>query len=244
MTLPPRARLAQVLESLAARLPEQLGELLEAERFDDGARALLTVARADADALLAAGIPDDEATWLSERLLQRWADVGSVALDPAVAIRCPDDVWVARRHVALKVEAASDGIEDGWRAEWGPPADPVDEGRSASLHIEPIDGSATRTIRLRVKLWGRSAAGRDIWTAHHTLRVRRPMLTLDERRQRLLVRDQTGAPASRVRVQIGDQLYSASDAGLIELDTPLPVGTRTKVTLRLEQGPLTIGLDG
>jgi hypothetical protein len=62
------------------------------------------------------------------------------------------------------------------------------------------------------------------WTkalATRSVRLRRPVISLDDHRRRLVVRDHTGEPAAGVEVDVGGQVYLTLPGGLLELEQPL-----------------------
>src|SRR5688572_26150871 len=103
---PPRRRLAQVLRSLAKRLPAQVDPILEHARFADDARALARFADAAHVDAATAPLPPEEASRLADLLLARWERVGRVMLEPEAAIVAPDELWIGRDllRVPLTIE--------------------------------------------------------------------------------------------------------------------------------------------
>jgi hypothetical protein len=164
-TLPPRARLAQVVTSLARRLPGQLPALLDAERFADGATALHRLADPTYLAAATAATGPDEAAWLAELLTARWAAVGTVELDPVAALLGPD---TAPRGERIRLVAVADGVDDGWSVSWpvGVTPDP-DDARVGLVTVEQGTAVTARVI-------ARSAAGRHVLTATWTAAIGLP----------------------------------------------------------------------
>jgi hypothetical protein len=218
---PPRDRLMQVVSSLVRRLPEQFDTLLAAERFADGRGALERLSDPDALAQGAAAMAPEEASWMAELLLERWARVGPVTLDPAVAIVGPEDVWLSRRPRDVVYELATSGVEEDWTAQWTGDAQPDADGRQAVLTAHPPRDAAPATATMTVRLMGRAAGRRCILVATRSARLRRPVISLDDHRRRLVVRDHTGEPAAGVEVDVGGQVYLTLPGGLLELEQPL-----------------------
>jgi hypothetical protein len=158
--LPPRARLAQVVTSLVRRVPDELPTLLAAERFADGAAALRRLAAPDHLAAATAATGPDEAAWLAELLLARWAAVGTAELDPAAALLGPDVVAVGEQ---VRLVAVADAVADDWTVAWpvGVTPDP-DDARAGLLVAVPGSSTTARVI-------ARSDTGRVVlpatWTA-------------------------------------------------------------------------------
>ncbi len=220
---PPRERLRHVLTSLSAQLPEQAGTLLVDDRFSAGAAALARLSRrAHLDSALEQMTPA-EAGWLADEVLKRWSDLTEAALEPAVAIQGPDEVWLGRRSIQVELSVASLDVEPGFEVEWSGPVDPV-AGACAVLTLEPPAGDQASQADVRVRVVGRSSAGRCVLVATHRVVSRRPHAVLDPSRRRLIVRDQTGKPAGVLRLVLnGDELHTGR-SGLLKFDEPLERG--------------------
>lgn len=230
---PPRRRLAQVLRSLAARLPAQVAPLLEHTRFADDAAALARFAQvAHADAATAA-LPPEEAAWLADLLLERWARIADPVLDPDVAIVAPDEVWLGKepRRVPLAIETS--GVDPDWEAVWEGDVVPGPPARTGQLLAGPPPGNAPVLLRATARVRARAGGERCVLVAQATVRVRRPVVVVSENRRRILVCDQQEQPAAAVRLEIGERAYTTSAAGLVELAEPAPPGA----TLRVEGVP-------
>ena len=74
---------------------------------------------------------------------------------------------------------------------------------------------------MTVRVIGRAESRRCILTATRRVRVRRPVVSMDESRRRLVVRDHAGEAAGGVDVAIGHQRYTTQPSGLLELEQPL-----------------------
>ncbi len=226
---PPRERLVHTVSSLIRHLPEHLGELLDAERFGEGAGALGRLADPEALAAGAAAMDPAEAAWMADLLLERWARLAEVELDPAVAIVGPDDLWLSRRPRTVELRIATLGVDEGWTAEWTGDAEPGKDGRSARLTAEPPRDDGAVAARLRVRVIGRAEGRRCVLVASRAIQLRRPVISLDESRRRLVIRDQTGAPAAAVEVEVAGEPLVTGPSGLLELSEPLDEGVVVRV---------------
>jgi hypothetical protein len=226
--LPPRERLAHVVRSLLRRLPEDHAALLDAERFAEGRAALARLAAAGAVEAAVAATAPAEAAALADRLLERWGHIGEVRLEPHAAILGPEEIWLgeeAPREIAF--DLAVSGLAEGWSANWSGEARPDADGRAAVLELRPEAGADT--ARLAVRVIGRGPEGRCILAAGRTIPLRRPRLELDAARRRLLLRDQHGRIGARVEVTIAGETWRTSDAGILDLPAPLPLGAEVTV---------------
>jgi hypothetical protein len=170
--LPPRERLALVADSLVRRLPEQLSVLLSAERFADGRAAIERLSAPGATARAAAGLPPEEAQRLADLLLERWASVGEVQLDPAAAITGPEEVWASEQPGPVPYEIATLGVGGDWTAEWTGDATPDEGGRRALLEVPVPAGDGEVLLRLQARVFARAAGRRQVLVAERTVRVR------------------------------------------------------------------------
>lgn len=228
LALPPRARLAHVLRSLAAALPAQVGPLLDAPRFDEGRDALLRIAKDAAGA--AAALAPEEAAWMADTLLARWALVADPVLEPFAAIVAPDAIWIGERAVRMPITVATTGVEDDWEAVWegaviaGPPA------QTAVLEAlpPPESGRAAVIVRARVRARARGGA-RVMLVAEAEIALRRPVLVVSDDARRFVVRDQAGDPAPGVEIEIGAARFVTGPGGLVELASPAEPGAAVRV---------------
>lgn len=215
--LPPRARLAHLLRSLATKLPAEIGPLLDAPRFAQGKTTLQKFADPTAAGAAAASMTPEEAGWMADLLLHRWSFLGDVTVDPAAAILAPEDLWIGDRELRLPLEIATLGIEDDWHAVWeGAVVEPG--GPTGVLLARPPEGDAPAAARVLVRLRARAKGGsRCVLVAEATVRLRRPRIVASDDGRRLLVHDHTGLPGVGVAVEIGEQRSFTAAGGLIEL---------------------------
>jgi hypothetical protein len=229
--LPPRARLAQTLGALARTLPGQLPALLEASRFDDLRPALARLADPDRAAAAAAAMAEEEAAWLAELLLARWAAVAPLVLEPAAAILAPREIWLGRQARLVPLEVVVDGLEEGWQATWEGDLCGETTAASVRLMVRPPAGDGPAVATARVRVAGRAEGKRTLLIDHVRLPVRVPRLALSADRRQLLVRDQEERPAAGVVVAVGEEEWRSDSRGLVRL--PEPLGEKD-ATVRVE----------
>lgn len=228
-TLPPRALLQHLIRSLATKLPDQMAGLLDAPRFADGAAALSRLgdeahARSGAEAMTPA-----EASWMADRLFERWARIADATLDPAVFVVAPDELWMGDRSAQIPVTLATLGIDDDWDAIWEGSVLPGPPGKTCTLTASPPAGEAAAEAVVRARARARANGRRCVLVAEARVKLRSPRVTVSEDGRKLLISDHTGRPAAGVRVEIGDQAVTSGPSGLVELergmapDTPLRV---------------------
>jgi hypothetical protein len=226
---PPRDYLAHVAGAIARRLANDYEELLATERFTEEAALLERLRRPEHVSEGVAYMEPAEAGWLAERLLARWARVADVELGPAVAIVGPDQVWLGDEPQVVTLRLATLGIEDGWDTEWMGDVSVAEDGRSAELKLYPPDGRAPSTLSVGVRLIGRVGDERRVLSALRSLRLRRPVVTLDESRRQLDLRDQSGEPGARVELEVAGETFASDETGSLMLPQPLPEGASLRV---------------
>ncbi|MFV0524140.1 MAG: hypothetical protein ACK5RL_06550 [Acidimicrobiales bacterium] len=151
MTEPP-PDLERLLASLAARLPGQVGDLVDADRFATGRQALARLADPATRASLRT-LDADDRRWLAGELWRSWALIGDPVVDPVARL---EPVGGPDGAVGLTVRV--DGLEAGWTVAWtGAEPDPDDS------RIGLTGGGPARTVTARVA--GRGPDGRVILTA-------------------------------------------------------------------------------
>ena len=219
--LPPRQKLVHVAGSLVRRLPDRFATLLAAPPFADAGEAIGRLADPAALAAGAAAMDPAEAEWMADLLLERWARIDTVELDPAVAILGPEVIWVSSVPRDIAVGLATLGLEDDWSAEWGADAEPEDDGRRAVLRAVPIRGEDRSVRRARVRVIGRAGAMRSVVTAVHEVQVCRPAVTISADRLTLSVQDQSGQPGRHVPISIDGAEHTADSNGCVGLEFPL-----------------------
>lgn len=221
--IPPRARLVHLVRSLAAALPGQVGGLLDAPRFAAGRDALLRLADTAGEA--ASAMEPDEAAWLADTLLTRWAQIADPVLEPFAALLAPDELWIGDGPVRAPITVATEGVDDDWEAVWEGAVLPTPPAQTAVLAVEPLaaDGRATATVRARVRARARAGA-RCLLVAETTIALRRPAVVLGDDGRRVVVRDQAGDPAVGVDLQIGAMRLTTGPGGLAELPRPAEPG--------------------
>lgn len=232
--LPPRMRLVRAATSLARHLPGELAALLDAPRFADERPALARLADADHARAAAAAMSEAEASWLADLLVERWAAVAAVTLDPVAAIVAPAEVWLGRAPVAVTARVAVDGVDEGWRARWDGPdvaaradAEPAD---ACTVTLRRADGEQPPPdLALRVAVEGRAAGARVLLVDHARVAVRVPALAVSDDRRQVLVRDHRERPAADTRVLIGDAERRTDAHGVVHLDQPAPAGAEVRV---------------
>lgn len=223
--LPPRQRLVQLVRSLGRHLPEQLAPLAAHPRFAEPAAAL---ARLADDAHLTAAVsslPDAEAAWLADLLLERWGVLAPPILEPIAAIIAPVELWLGREPVRVPLSVAVVGAEPGWEVVWdGATATAGSTGAAVAI-ADP----AAQLITCRAHVRARTSAGRVALTAAARILLRRPQVTVRDDRRRIVVADQHGAPAVGVTLAIGDSEHTTGPGGLVELAQPAPAGAALRV---------------
>lgn len=216
--LPPRAFLRHVIRSLTTKLPAQMAGLLEAPRFAEGAAALARLgdeahARSGAEAMT-----PEEASWMADRLFERWARIADAALDPAVFVVAPEELWMGDRAVQVPVSLSTLGIDDDWEAVWEGSVLPGPPGKTCTLLASPPAGEAAAEAVVRARVRARASGQRCVLLAEARVKLRRPRVTVSEDGRKLLVADQAGRPAVGARVEIGDQVMTSGAGGLVELE--------------------------
>lgn len=222
-TLPPRQQLAQLVSSMRRRLAGQLDGLLDHPRFATGREAL---ARLDDDTLAnaLAAMPPEEAGAIARTLLERWAAVAEVELEPHAAIVHPEEVWIGARPVAVTVSVeVGDGLTvDG--VAWDGATAAADPRTATILVQPPSDRAGDITVRAHIR--ARGASGRCALAATARITVRQPRITLGDDRRRIVATDHTGRPAVGVELAVGALTAVTGPGGLVELDAPAPPGAR------------------
>ncbi len=159
--LPPSVQLARVVGALTADLPVRWSTLLADDRWADVAESLRRLAVPGAVDAIAADLGDDESARLADLLLARWAAVGDPVLPPAAAIVGPVG---PTGPVGTELAVVVDGLDEGWSATWHGPVDPVD-AEDPNAAVVRLRAGAPAPIRVSVRVFGRSAAGRHILAA-------------------------------------------------------------------------------
>lgn len=227
--LPARARLLHVIHSLAARLPEQMTGLLDAPRFADGAAALARLSDpSHAREAVNAMVPD-EATWMADRLIERWERIAPVVLEPAAFIVIPETIWLADRPARVSITLATIGVDDDWDAVWEGAVAPGPASKTSVLLAPPPEGEAPAEVSVRARVRARANGQRCLLIAEARVALRRPRVIASDDGQRFVITDHTGRPAAAVRVEIGEHVITTGANGLVELpraplsDTPVRV---------------------
>lgn len=215
--LPPRARLLQVIRSITAALPGQMEGLLGAPRFADGAAALARLADPAHAAEAASAMPPEEAAWMADRLLSRWASIAPVVLEPTVAVVAPDAIWIGDRPARVTVSLATSGVDDDWEAVWEGSVIPGPPGKSCVISASPPEGDAPAEAVVRARVRARAGGQRCVLVAEARVPIRRPRITASDDGLRLVIADHTGKPAPGARVEVGDQIFESGPGGLVAL---------------------------
>lgn len=228
--LPPRARLTRVVSALARHLPGELPVLLGGARFERE-RAVLQRLAVDAHVRAAAeALSDPEAAWLAELLLERWADIGTVQLEPIVAIVAPREVWLGDEPLRCTARVAVDGVEPGWRARWDGERVDDDQRHAPELTLELRPGrERARDVTLHLSVEARHGSTRLLLIDQAQIRVRTPLLVISDDRRQLLIRDQHERPAAHVPVEIAGSAHHTSAQGVVQLPEPAPAGAEVRV---------------
>jgi hypothetical protein len=223
MTLSPRHRLEQLIQSMARHLPVQLEGLLAHAKFTDGAAALRRFTDEHHVRAALAALDELEAEWLADQLLERWRAIGEPTLDPIAAIDAPHEIWVGVDPVRITVEVAVLGGEPGWEVIW--------DGATATTHARAVITASPSIpfVTCRAHVRARSSTGRVALVAVARIAVRRPAVTVREDRRRLVVADQQGLPAVGVRLVIGDVEHVTGPGGLVELEHAASRGAPLRV---------------
>lgn len=220
-SLPPRQQVQQIVASLRRRLPGQIEGLLDHPRFTAGREAL---ARLDDDAVAAAtaAMPPEEAAAIAAALLERWAALADVELEPYAAIVAPDEVWIGQRPVVvpLSIEAGDGVTADEVAWDGATSVSPT----TASITVQPPTGDRPVHLAIRAHVRGRTAAGRCILVASARIIIRQPRVILGDDHRRLITTDHTGRPAVGVVVDIGGVKLVTGPGGAIELEQRAPAG--------------------
>jgi hypothetical protein len=227
--LPPRARLAHVLQSLTTTLPGQMIGLLDAPRFAEGAGALGRLADPARAREAADAMTEEEAAWMADRLLERWARIAPVVLEPAVFVIAPAEVWLADRPARVPVSLSTIGVDDDWEAVWTGSVIPGPPGKTSVLSAPPPDGDAPVDAVVRARVRARANGQRCVLVAEARVRLRRPKVTVSDDGLRLVVTDHAGRPAVGVRVEIGEQMVTSGPGGLVELSRAPSPGATVRV---------------
>jgi hypothetical protein len=233
LALPAVARLGQLVRSLGQHLPPEFATMLAAPRFSDGAAALARLSQPEHLAAALAGLSEQEAGRLADRLLARWQRVGGVRLEPAVALTGPREVWVGARPVAVTFHLIAVGLADGWETVWEGATPGADPARSAEVEVAPINDEISAPLIVRARVRARTPDGRrTIEIAEASLHRRRPVVTIlppTGRPLSLTIADHTGAPAAGVRVDLGGDPLVADAAGHVTLPATVAPGTLIRV---------------
>ncbi|MFE9692367.1 hypothetical protein [Micromonospora sp. NPDC005806] len=148
--------LQRVVTSLAARLDGQFDGLLAADRFAEGREALERLQDAAARARLDA-LPEEEAAWLAAELVQRWAAIGPVELDPVAWLEVEPPLADPDGPAGTWLRVLVDGLEAGWTVAWA--------GAEPDADNEQRARAGTETARVVTRVMGRGPAGRVILVA-------------------------------------------------------------------------------
>lgn len=218
--LPPRARLGRVLSSLLRHLPEQLPATLFS-RFEAGTAAMDRLRAEGAVDNLVATLPEAEALWLAEELEARWDRVAGLSLDPVCWLVLPEQLWVGERPVERRLTVGIEGLDSVAEVLWEDPI--VGEGSTGVLTVDPVRGDDVPQQKVAVRVWGRQGEQRVVLRAVARLRLRRPVPILSG--LRLIIRDQSGKSAGRVRVVVGAEAGHTDEEGVLELQERPEAGT-------------------
>lgn len=226
---PPRERLAHVVGSLLAFLSREYSTLLAAERFAEMRGALARLGDADIlDAAVGATAPA-EAAALADRLLERWACLGPIALYPVAAIIGPEAVWSGGEPVEAVYRVVAAAVEPDWSADWTGNVRELPDRRSAALMLPP-DMIATGGIaRIACRVIARGREGRCILVADRAVPVHRLGLRLDAPRRLLTFLDGADRAVAGIEVRVGGAVFRTGPDGTIESGTALPPGTAIEV---------------
>ena len=222
---PPRDFLMHVARTIVGRLPDDYAHLLAAEHFSEEAAVLARLARPEHLAAGAAAMDLAEARWLADRLLARWGRIGEARLGPAVAIAGPDEIWLSDEPRTIAFSLATLGIEEGWEAQWMGDVSVAEDGCSATLMLDPPAGEEPVAVTIGVRLMGRAAGERCALSASKSIRLRRPVVTLDESRRQLSLRDRSGDPGARVELEVAGEVFTTDATGSLVLPQALPEET-------------------
>lgn len=241
---PPRERLAHVVASLVRRLPDQCATLLAADRFAEGREAIARLADVQAAAAGARAMAPAEADWMADLLLQRWARIAPVDLDPAVAIAAPEAIWLGPEPCEVPLTIATLGLDDGWQADWSGDVWPSEDGREAVLRVpaKPQDDRPTRWARVRVI--GRAGGSRCVVGASCEIRLCRPVLSLSADRLTLTLRDDAGNPGAGAPLTIDGTDHLTDAAGRVTLAMPMAPQAQILVAGQPVPTPIPDGGDG
>ena len=151
---PPKAALAAILEGLARRLPEQMGPLMKADRFAEDVQALARLAHAEHRQAALDAMAPEEAQWMADRLMQRWARLGSVEVGPAVALVGPTPLWLGQAPQACTLRLATLGVDEILRVRWAGPG-VIGRGEQATWQLtEPRQPAALPSAQVEVRARG------------------------------------------------------------------------------------------
>lgn len=209
--LPAQDRLAHVVGSLARHLPDQLDTLLAAARFEDGRAALDRLGATGGAASAVAEVRPAEAARLADLLLERWAAVAEVVIDPGAVVIGPEEVWVAEPR-AVRYDVATIGVEDGWTAEWA--------GGSPVREVPVPREDEDVVLHLTVRIFGRVGGRREVLVGERTVRARRPIARVEAGGARVLVSDHRGRPAVNTDVLVDGAAHRTDEHGAVRLDEP------------------------
>lgn len=216
--LPPHAMLRCVVTHVVHCLEADYATLLGAPELE-GLAPAVTALKADDSAIEDLGV--SEAGWLAESLLARWMRLDGRGLPPAIAVLAPRERWVGEGPVAIRAELAQEGVDAIDEVEWTGAA--AGE-RGATLEWSLPNPGLRDEIAIGVRAQVRLGTRRDLLTANHRIRLRRPELHIDVSRRRLVVRDQHGQPGKAIVLSVGELRLRTDPHGIIEFPEPLPEG--------------------
>ncbi len=217
--LPGREHLLQVVESISKGTTEDLAAWLKALSLDSGAEALGRLSNQAAVADAVVRLDQREAAWLAAKLLVRWQRIAPLQLQPAAAILCADEVWLARGTKQLEVSIATSELESEWEVAWS--GVDSEQGKTATLRLEAPSGNAEVTRQCSARIRGKSRGKRCLVVASKMVWVRKPVAVLDPARQRLVLCDQTGRPAAHVRVLVDGKDFTTPENGRLNFGEPV-----------------------
>ncbi len=246
---PPRAQLVRVVISLAKHLPEDLGSLLEAGRFDAERTAVSRLADPAYAWAAARSMEESEASWLSGVLLERWAEVANVNLEPFAAIVARERVWLSRGAIAargvggdvqvnsphntakVRFEVAVDGLDDGFAVRWSGPRldEDVETGAVVECELCLEDGSVPADVYARVTVEGRHSGKRILLVDEAKVRVSMPVFIISDDRKQFVFQDHLERRAVNVDVRVGSVDGRTDRAGTLHLEEPAEPGAQVYI---------------